>query len=81
LPRCELPGDSRYEKEIETFWWDARVYIDSRCLYATVSRRLLYSVADSRGVECGLRYVIFSQAEKRKKLFARSACSEWLDLD
>jgi hypothetical protein len=21
LPRCELSGNSRYEKEIKTFWW------------------------------------------------------------
>jgi hypothetical protein len=29
LPRCELLEKFRYEKEIETFWWDARVYIYS----------------------------------------------------
>ena len=33
LPICELPGNSRYEKEIETFWWDVRVHIYSRYVY------------------------------------------------
>jgi hypothetical protein len=28
--------------------------------------------------ECGLKYVMFSQAKKRKELFAPSVCSEWL---
>ncbi len=29
LPRCELLEKFRYEKEIKTFWWDARFNINS----------------------------------------------------
>jgi len=37
LPKCEVPENSRYENEIETFWWDARVHIYSRYNNLTVA--------------------------------------------
>jgi hypothetical protein len=33
LPRPKHSLFCRYEKEIKTFWWDARVYIYSRYVY------------------------------------------------
>ena len=37
---------------------------------------ILDMVAGHQTTKCGLKYVIFSQAKKRKKLFAPSDCSE-----
>jgi hypothetical protein len=30
LPICELLKNSRYEKEIGTFWWGSKLHINSR---------------------------------------------------
>ena len=42
LPICELPGNSRYEKENKTFWWDVGVYIYSRDLHIKLWRDNYY---------------------------------------